>query len=530
MENDQDDDGDDDGDKPLILPRKGRKDQEREFFSNLFQSFLSILRHYQQFYYAFMQSLQTTFQSSTPHRRHHLPEEFSYFQGKIDSFGVMKLSSSFQVDNSAAQYLPAWIPLEWKDHWYLEKCQVFVSNVIYPIEQFLLQSSSKKMKKKNSTNEMIISKESFFLKLDELDALSAFDQPQRQQQHQQKSSTSSQKKKSFATDGLLTFKETFQALFIALEAAHDDNEDEDDCGEDDDGEGIVLEKADLMKILHAILVQRFEILYPFLRDHYRKQQHTDGQVSFVNSDFDSLYYCHAIGETKANNPFLLFNFQQSDRLLEQRQSTEKLFASLQRKEKAKKRNVAKNILSPSKQTALMLCDSSAEKEKKNKKRKAVASPAETNHSIHDSSSSAQQQQPGSVAKGEKRRYASLYDTPTIGADWNPSLLQELENNSADKNQPIALSSTKNEDEASIKKRKKETALTISSKQKSPVNASRMVPHQSPLALYYQKQQQLQLAQAQPQEELDEKILKEKFENQKKASKNFLDFLQQQIMN
>jgi hypothetical protein len=461
---------------------------QKPIFAIYYQMFIRILKEYQLYYHDFIGRFQHCSATAFPSLLE--LQEFTDSTNKIDSFGIMSLKSPIfpsRTNESVAsdsfpsnQFLSVWIPSQWNHSFYSQKCEILVSNVIYPIEEFLKNSSN--------CDSSFSSEQELLRKLEALDDLAI----PKEDGGSSKAKKTQNKANKKTKEGILTFKNSFQLLLSSYDNAKHQN----------DPSLLILMEVEIMKMIQRIFIQRFEILYPLMKEFYAPKNDGGSSVPLsVLNDFDSIYYCHQHpgknvvdhhSRNEARNPFRQYSLEnQQLKQQKQLQHLEKLLTEMDTQAKKSEK-------------------SSAAKGKKAIEDVAVATSGKKSSPGASSTPAAVK---FSSAKAEKRPLLALYDTPTIGADWNPSLLKEHQHQQFSQQ---------------LVNREEEEGET---KSYSPHNNNAEgEEHQRHHFEESQKKRKKNEVFEEAEQQQQQQLLKEKVAQQKKSSRKFLEFLEQQIMN
>jgi hypothetical protein len=461
---------------------------QKPTFAIYYQMFIRILKEYQLCYHDFIERFQHCSASSFTSLLE--LQEFTDSTDKIDSFGIMSLKSpifSSRTNDGATsdsvpsnQFLSVWIPSQWNHSFYSQKCEILVSNVIYPIEEFLKNSA-------NSDSSFSFEQE-MFQKLEALDDLAI----PKEDRGANKSKKTQNKANRKTKEGILTFKNSFQLLLSSSDNKKHQN----------DPSLLVLMEVEIMKMIQRIFIQRFEILYPLMKEFYAPKNDGGGSsvpLSVLN-DFDSTYYCHHHpgnsggadyqSRNERRNPFLQYSLEHQQ--LKQQKQLHHLEKLLTEMDTQSKKSVKTSAAKGKKLIEDMVVATSGKKSSPG----ASLTPAIVTLSS---------------AKAEKRPLVALYDTPTIGADSNPSLLKDYQQ------QQFSQQLVNHEEEEG------------ETKSCSPHNNNfEGEDHQQ--HHFEESQKKRKKNEVVEQTEQQQQLLKEKVAKQKKSSRKFLEFLEQQIMN
>jgi hypothetical protein len=108
------------------------------------------------------------------------------------SFLLNNVGNGGERDSLNACYFPVWIPFDWNDNSSYEKCEILVSNLVYPIQQFFSNVSRDELKQptvKKLTSSMK-SKVELIKKCEEIDSFFVTTEEEKEKKKKQKKSSS----------------------------------------------------------------------------------------------------------------------------------------------------------------------------------------------------------------------------------------------------------------------------------------------------------------------------------------------------
>lgn len=436
-------------------------------YQRITEKFLKVLIEFKDYYYDLIASIQSIASDqkhsqyvTAPPLLHQFtlsPESSS--SSVLPSYGVMRV---FPRSNRGLQFMSVDVPIVWGEASYYEKCEILVSNVVYPIEDFLSsrQLSSQQDQQKNVSSRLDAILQSIHTTEDVLSLGEELD--------------------ASSVRGEEVFGLSWKRFLASLIERYNNREGLELLASSSGSNEL---ESEMLVLLLELLRQRYEVLYPVIKEYYSSS--TSDKYG-LKKDFDFLYYQSPNSkeiEKDEKNPFALY-------------------CSLE--------THPSEIM---KEWKLNLFVRKTDSSKKEKKRKSREDEETSEVALTRFSNKALNKTPQTVDRTGKRSFESVYDTPTIGADW--ALLQA--NRDKEHLSPSELL------ENSLKKRRKQTvSIGSMSPQRSPsFSANKRKSPFSPRSPPSSKQTDTVV---------DVLALKKQLSEQTQSSKRFLQQLQDQLLN